>query len=86
MKRILLMLLIFLILLHVYRANAASNSIGQDMLNQMQNFNPGSVMQGYTQAPQETHLEAHEELLAQEALKASQDETARFVISMNLLK
>ena len=81
MKRILLMLLIFLILLHVYRANAASNSIGQDMLNQMQNFNPGSVMQGYTQAPQETHLEAHEELLAQEALKASQDETARFVIS-----
>lgn len=81
MKRIFLALFILWALLHLYRANASPNSIGQDMLTQMQNFNPGSYMHGYTETPQETHLEAHEELLAQEALKASQDETARFVIS-----
>ena len=81
MKRIFLALLILWTLLHIYRAYASSNSIEQDMLNQMQSFNPANIMHGYTQTPQETHLEAHEELLAQEALKASQDETARFVIS-----
>ena len=81
MKRIFLALFILWTSLHIYRANASPNPIGQDMLSQMQNFNPASIMHGYTQTPQEMHLEAHEELLAQEALKASQDETARFVIS-----
>lgn len=81
MKRIFWVLFILWALLHICRTNASPNSIGQDMLTQMQNFNPASVMQGYTETPQETHLEVHEELLAQETLKASQDETARFVIS-----
>lgn len=81
MKRIFLALFILWTLLHLYRVNASPNSIGRDMLSQMQNFNPADIMQGYTATPQATGLATHEELLGQEALQASQDETARFVIS-----
>lgn len=81
MRRMLFVIFMLWIFLHVCKTNASENPIGQDMLNQMQNFNPASIMQGYTVTPKEMRLDAHEELLSQEALKASQDDTARFVIS-----